>query len=49
MSYPLEGGYFAPFAADLHNNRSNVLFFDGHLESFKHGTIDWNIADYNNP
>lgn len=26
--------------AYVHNNRSIVLFFDGHLESFKRGTID---------
>ncbi|MBI4028579.1 MAG: prepilin-type N-terminal cleavage/methylation domain-containing protein [Verrucomicrobia bacterium] len=35
--------------ADVHNNRSNAIFFDGHVESFARGAIDYRIADYDNP
>lgn len=47
-------GYFDPTninyeIADAHNNRSNVMFFDGHVESFARGTISWQLADYDNP
>ncbi|HMP77651.1 MAG TPA: prepilin-type N-terminal cleavage/methylation domain-containing protein [Kiritimatiellia bacterium] len=47
-------GYFDPTLvtysiADPHGNRSNVLFLDGHVESFVRGTIDWRIAALTNP
>ncbi len=35
--------------ADVHENRSNVLFFDGHLESFARGKIDWRFAAVTQP
>lgn len=34
---------------DVHNESSHVLFWDGHIETFKKGTIDWKIADWVNP
>lgn len=46
--------YFTPgnvsySIGDVHNNRSNVLFFDGHVESFARGTIDYRITDLDTP
>lgn len=46
--------YFDPSSSsyeigDVHNGRSNIMFFDGHVESFGRGTIDYRIADYDNP
>lgn len=47
-------GYFDPTnvsyeIADSHKGRSNVMFIDGHVETFARGTIDYRIADYDNP
>jgi prepilin-type processing-associated H-X9-DG protein len=42
-------GHISYSIGDVHNNRSNVMFFDGHVESFARGTIDYRIADYDNP
>jgi prepilin-type processing-associated H-X9-DG protein/prepilin-type N-terminal cleavage/methylation domain-containing protein len=47
-------GYFDPgnvhyAIADVHLGRSQVLFFDGHVESFVRGAIDWHSADLDAP
>lgn len=47
-------GYFDPgninyTIADVHLGRSHVLFFDGHVESFARGAIDWRSADLDAP
>lgn len=42
-------GHLSYSIGDVHNNRSNVLFFDGHIESFARGTIDYRITDLDNP
>lgn len=43
---PTSAGYLL---ADPHNRRSNVLFFDGHVESFAPGTIDQTVGDLDLP
>jgi len=47
-------GYFDPAninysIADAHTDSSNVLMFDGHVERFVRGQIDWRAADLDLP
>ncbi len=51
---PFYSGYFSPNSpdyciADFHNNHSNVLFFDGHVQRFAPGAIDPNSDSLTTP